>query len=168
LLACRILGGGRGCRKSERCDLFTLAEPNAASWVLHARAVEGVGMRSLVARSARQRIGDAAEQAACAMLQRAGLRVVSRQVVYRVGELDIVARDGPALVFVEVRSRARAGLAAASVDAAKRRRLRRAAQQYLQQHFGDRWPPCRFDVVIAEADRLEWLRAAFGAEEEGG
>jgi Holliday junction resolvase-like predicted endonuclease len=41
-----------------------------------------------------------------------------------------------------------------------------AAQRYLQQQFGDRWPPCRFDVVIAEADRLEWLRAAFGAEEE--
>jgi putative endonuclease len=119
-------------------------------------------------RSARQKIGDAAEQAACAMLEREGLRVVARQVVYRVGELDVVARDGPTLVFVEVRSRARSGLAAASVDAAKRRRLRRAAQRYLQHHFGDRWPPCRFDVVIAEADRLEWLRAAFGAEEESG
>jgi len=49
---------------------------------------------------------------------------------------------------------------------AKRRRLRLAAQQYLQRQFGDRWPPCRFDVVIAEPNRLEWLRAAFGAEEE--
>jgi putative endonuclease len=117
-------------------------------------------------RSARQRIGDTAEQAACAMLEREGLRVVARQVAYRVGELDLVARDGPTLVFVEVRSRARSGLAAASVDAAKRQRLRRAAQRYLQHHFGDRWPPCRFDVVIAEANRLEWLRAAFGAEEE--
>jgi putative endonuclease len=119
-------------------------------------------------RSARQKIGDAAEQDACAMLEREGLRVVARQVVYRVGELDIVARDGPTLVFVEVRSRARGGLAAASVDSTKRRRLRLAAQRYLQQRFGDRWPPCRFDIVIAEAGRLQWLRAAFGAEEESG
>ncbi|HEY4037410.1 MAG TPA: YraN family protein, partial [Burkholderiaceae bacterium] len=96
------------------------------------------------ARSARQRQGDAAERAACALLQRQGLWIVARQVGYRVGELDVVARDGATLVFVEVRSRVRRGLAAASVDRLKRRRLRLAAQQYLQQHFGDRWPPCRF------------------------
>jgi len=123
-------------------------------------------LRIRAARSARQSQGDAAEQAACSMLRQHGLRIVARQVGFRVGELDVVARDGPTLVFVEVRSRARRGLAAASVNRTKRRRLRLAAQQYLQVHFGDRWPPCRFDVVIAEADRIEWLRAAFGAEEE--
>ena len=125
-------------------------------------------MRDRAARSPRQRQGDAAEMVACAMLQQQGLRIVARQVAYRVGELDVVARDGATLVFVEVRSRARRGLAADSIDRIKRRRLRLAAQQYLQHHFGDRWPPCRFDVVIAEADRFEWLRAAFGAEEEMG
>jgi putative endonuclease len=125
-------------------------------------------MRIRATRSRRQQQGDAAEQAACAMLLRHGLWIVARQVSYRVGELDVIARDGPTLVFVEVRSRTRRGLAAESVDRTKRRRLRLAAQQYLQQQFGDRWPPCRFDVVIAEADRLEWLRAAFGAEEETG
>lgn len=118
------------------------------------------------ARSARQRVGDAAEQAACAMLQRAGLHIVARQVGYRIGEVDVVARDGATLVFVEVRSRAQRGRAAASVDRGKRRRLRLAAQCYLQRHYGDRWPACRFDVVIAEGDRLYWLRAAFGAEED--
>jgi len=121
-----------------------------------------------VGRSARQQRGDAAERAACAMLRRNGLRIVARQVRYRAGELDVVARDGSTLVFVEVRSRARPGFAAGSVDRGKRRRLRLAAQQYLQQRFGDHWPACRFDVVIAEAGRLEWLRAAFGAEEETG
>jgi len=129
------------------------------------------GERSLrirAGRSARQKRGDAAEQAACALLRRHGLQIVARQVSYRVGELDVVARDGPTLVFVEVRSRARRGLAAASVDGLKRRRIRLAAQLYLQGRFGDHWPPCRFDVVIAEADRIEWLRAAFGAEEETG
>jgi len=117
------------------------------------------------ARSARQRIGDRAESLACEWLQEKGLCIVARQVGYRVGELDAVARDGATLVFVEVRSRSRPGMAAASVDRAKRRRIRLAAQQYLQAHFGNNWPPCRFDVVIAEAGRFEWLRAAFGAEE---
>jgi putative endonuclease len=117
-------------------------------------------------RSARQKQGDAAEQAACEMLRRHGLRILARQVCYRVGELDVVARDGTTVVFVEVRSRTRPGMAAASIDPFKRRRVRLAAQQYLQWRFGDHWPVCRFDVVIAEADRLEWLRAAFGAEEE--
>jgi putative endonuclease len=121
-----------------------------------------------VRRSARQRQGDAAERAACAMLRRHGLRIVARQVRYRVGELDVIARDGATMVFIEVRSRARPGFAAASIDRAKRRRLRLAAQHYLQHRFGDHWPACRFDVVIAEPDRLEWLRAAFGAEEEAG
>jgi putative endonuclease len=123
-------------------------------------------MQPRARRSARQRQGDAAEQAAGRLLRQHGLQIVARQVGYRVGELDLVARDGATLVFVEVRSRARPGRAAASVDGLKRRRIVLAAQRYLQVHFGDRWPPCRFDVVIAEADRIEWLRAAFGAEEE--
>lgn len=120
-------------------------------------------------RSERQRAGDLAEQNACDWLEANGVRIVARQVRYRFGELDAVARDGPVLVFVEVRSRRQAGRAAASVDHRKRRRLRMAAQQYLKSHFGDhstRWPACRFDVVIAEAGRFEWIRAAFGAEEE--
>ncbi len=116
-------------------------------------------------RSARQQDGDRAEAAACAWLERQGLRILARQVGYRVGELDVVARDGPTLVFVEVRSRRRPGWAAASVDRAKRRRVRLAAQLYLKLHYGDAWPPCRFDVVIAEGGRMQWLRAAFGAEE---
>jgi len=119
-------------------------------------------------RSARQKAGDRKEAQACEWLQRQGLRILARQVGYRVGELDAVARDGPVLVFVEVRSRRRGGWAAASIDAAKRRRIRLAAQQYLKANFGDRWPACRFDVVIAESGRFEWIRAAFGAEEEIG
>jgi putative endonuclease len=106
------------------------------------------------------------ERTACEWLEQQGVHIVARQVRYRFGELDAVAQDGPALVFVEVRSRSRAGMAAASVDRAKRRRIRLAAQQYLKTHFGDDWPACRFDVVIAEAGRFEWIRAAFGAEEE--
>ena len=49
--------------------------------------------------------GARGEAIAAAMLERAGMRVVARNVRYRVGELDIIAEDEGTLVFVEVRSR---------------------------------------------------------------
>lgn len=115
--------------------------------------------------------GDAAEASALAHLQAQGLRLVRRN--YRVargpsargGEVDLIMRapDGT-LVFVEVRARASAshGGAAASVTHAKQRKLVYAAQHYLQALPS--WPPCRFDVVIVEGDRIEWLPAAFDAQ----
>jgi putative endonuclease len=118
-------------------------------------------------RTPKQRAGDAAEAAACALLERHGCRVIARQVRFRDGELDVVAYDGAVLVFVEVRLRssARFGGAAASVDGRKQRRVLRAAQRYLARHFPDarRTPACRFDVIAVEGERLDWLRAAFDA-----
>lgn len=119
-------------------------------------------------RTPRQRAGDAAEDAACAYLAAQGCTIVARNARYPEGELDIVACEGATLVFVEVRLRssARYGGAAASVDRFKRRRLLRAAQHWLQQHAGTRaWPACRFDVVTADGGGVtEWIRDAFGAE----
>lgn len=114
--------------------------------------------------------GDAAEDAALAHLERAGLRLLERN--YRVGagpnrhagEVDLIMmdRDGT-LVFVEVRARADAshGGAAASVTAKKQQRLIYAAQHYLLRHATP--PPCRFDVVALDGDQLTWLQAAFDA-----
>ena len=115
-------------------------------------------------------VGDAAESAALAHLTGFGLTLVRRN--YRVargprargGEIDLILRerDGT-LVFVEVRSRAGAayGGAAASVGTGKQRRLVLAAQHFLVGM--DPLPPCRFDVVAIDGDRVEWLRAAFDA-----
>lgn len=124
-------------------------------------------------RTPRQRAGDAAEQAACAHLMAAGCTIVERNARFREGELDIVARDGAGtLLFVEVRLRSgsRFGGAGASVDAFKQRRLVKAAQHWLLAHYGDggargrAWPPCRFDVITADAGGVtDWIRDAFGA-----
>ena len=114
--------------------------------------------------------GDDAERRALAHLMANGLVPVRRN--YRVargpsargGEIDLILRDRDGtLVFVEVRARAdvRHGGAAATVDAPKQRRLVFAAQHYLARLAV--LPPCRFDVVTVEADRIEWLRAAFDA-----
>jgi putative endonuclease len=115
-------------------------------------------------------LGDIAEANALAHLVASGLVLVQRN--YRVargprargGEVDLVMRDRDGtLVFVEVRVRrdGRFGGAAASIGAAKRQSLVLAASHFLRR-LGDP-PPCRFDVVAVDGDRIEWLRAAFDA-----
>lgn len=114
--------------------------------------------------------GQAAEDLALRHLQRAGLRLVTRN--YRVargpsrhaGEVDLIMHDPDGtLVFVEVRSRARRdhGGAAASITHVKRQRLVRAAGHYLLRCRST--PPCRFDVVAIDGDVVQWLPAAFDA-----
>ncbi len=118
----------------------------------------------------RKALGDAAEAQALAALRARGLALVERKS--RVargpsapgGEIDLVMREADGtLVFVEVRARADAshGGAAASVGAAKRRRLVFAAQHFLLRFAT--LPPCRFDVVAIDGDRFDWLRGAFDA-----
>ena len=119
------------------------------------------------ARTARQRDGDRAETLALQALVARGWQPLARNVRCRAGEIDLVLREGDTIVFVEVRRRSRSdyGGAAASVDAAKQRRLLRAAQWWLLGRFGQgAWPACRFDVVAFDAnDRMQWLPAAFDA-----
>jgi putative endonuclease len=115
--------------------------------------------------------GDAAEAAACAHLQRAGLQLLVRNARYRVGELDLVMLDGAQLVFVEVRYRQSAmhGSGADSVDARKRQRLVRAARAFLAAHPAHAQRACRFDVVEASgpplAPTLHWHRDAFRVDD---
>ncbi len=112
-------------------------------------------------------VGAHFEQLALEHLERAGLKLVERNFRTRFGELDLILRDGSTLVFAEVRYRrdARFGGGAASVGAAKRARLARAAQGFLQAHPRLAALPCRFDVVAfdgnADAPACDWRRAAF-------
>jgi putative endonuclease len=114
--------------------------------------------------------GDAGEARALAHLLAEGLTLVQRN--YRVargphargGEIDLIMRerDGT-LVFVEVRARRGSshGGAAASIGPSKQRSLVLAAQHFLTSLRTV--PPCRFDVVALDGDRIEWLRGAFDA-----
>jgi putative endonuclease len=110
------------------------------------------------------RRGVEAEAMAAAFLERRGLRVLERNYRCRLGEIDLVARDGDTTVFVEVRQRASSafGGAAASITATKRARLLRAARHYLS-HLRVT-PACRFDALLIEGDppRIDWIRNAFG------
>lgn len=92
--------------------------------------------------------GRQGEDAACAFLQRLGFLIIERNVLFRFGEIDIVAKEGEVLVFVEVRSRtdARFGDPKATVSYRKQQRLWKAAQAYLKR-LEPNVPFCRFDVV---------------------
>ena len=109
----------------------------------------------------RQALGREAEARAEAILLAHGLTLVQRNYRCRGGEIDLVMRDGDALVFVEVRYRRgnSHGGALASVDSHKQRRLIIAARHYLMT---SRWAgPCRFDVVgIGNAGHEQWVRDA--------
>jgi putative endonuclease len=115
---------------------------------------------------ARQLLGKTGEDLACRELERRGYAIVARRYRRRGGELDIIARDGATLVFVEVKARGdRAfGEAAEAVTRHKRRRIAQLALDYMMRHrLSD--CPCRFDVVAIHFDSgtpvIEVLQGAF-------
>jgi putative endonuclease len=108
--------------------------------------------------------GVEAEAMAAAFLEHNGLKILARNYRCRLGEIDLVAREGDTTVFVEVRSRRSSafGGAAASITAAKRQRLLKAARHYISRQRA--LPQCRFDALLIQGEppRIEWLRNAFG------
>ena len=93
-------------------------------------------------------LGARGERIAAAYLTDLGFRVIDRNWRCRQGELDIVARDGDALVFCEVKTRRGTGYGhpVEAVTAAKQKRLRLLAQRWLAAH-DEHAPDLRFDVV---------------------
>ena len=105
-------------------------------------------------------------------LRRRGLTPVTRNFHCRGGEIDLVMRDGDAVVFVEVKYRrgGRSGFGdgADAVTAGKRERIRRAAGLFLARYPELAERPCRFDVISIQGGiipRYCWINNAFDADE---
>jgi len=112
-------------------------------------------------------LGAHGEQIAAAYLTDSGLRLLDRNWRCREGELDLVAREGDALVFCEVKTRRAVGYGhpVEAVTPAKQRRLRTLAHRWLAAH-DEHAPELRFDVVgvLMRPGRpalVTHLRAAF-------
>ncbi len=107
-------------------------------------------------------IGAAAEDRAVAALEADGYLIVARNWKRPSGELDVVARDGDVLVFVEVRSREddEHGHAAEMVSWQKRGKVTRIAYLYLVLEK-PAYDECRFDVVAVTGDRVEIIKDAW-------
>jgi len=104
----------------------------------------------------RQALGISGEDLACAELRRRGYAIVERRYRTRFGEIDIIAKDGNTIVFVEVKARLTDdfGGAAAAVTAWKQRRVARMALDYLSRHRLHECP-CRFDVIAIDFESAE-------------
>jgi putative endonuclease len=114
-----------------------------------------------------QIVGRYGERLAGRHLLARGLVLLDRNWRCPSGELDIVARDGPVLVFVEVKTRrsGRFGVPAEAVGADKARRLRRLAARWLAAHAAGDRREIRFDVVSvllgSDTVGVEHLRGVF-------
>lgn len=111
----------------------------------------------------RRRVGAEYEQAAAAYLQARGLSVIEQNYRNRSGEIDLIARDGDYLVFVEVKYRKSGGSGdpAEAVDARKQQKIRSVARYYLYSRGYGEDTLCRFDVVAVLGSEIRWIRDAF-------
>jgi putative endonuclease len=113
--------------------------------------------------------GDDKERLAEEHLTTKGFELIERNFLCKGGEVDLIMKDPSIqdedyLVFIEVRYREsnEFGGALASITAGKQKKLRRAAEYYLLQNFGNSPPPCRFDVVGIEGqNEIMWIKNAF-------
>ena len=100
------------------------------------------------------------EMRAAVYLRRHGMRILEKRWRAAHGEIDLIARDGSVIVFVEVKTRPRGRLDAglSAVNAEKRGHIRYAARDYLRQ-YGQ--ADCRFDVIEITAAGLRHIKNAF-------
>lgn len=119
-------------------------------------------------------LGKSGENYACLDLERRGYAILDRRYRTRAGEIDVVARDGDTLVFIEVKARRsrRFGAAVDAITGQKRRKLLQMASFYiLARRLGH--ARCRFDVVTVtfgtgeRLPKIEVIKAAFDAGDGG-
>ena len=113
----------------------------------------------------RRQTGTAYERRTGEYLKEQGYELIGYNFRCRQGEIDIIARDGRYLVFVEVKYRrdGQTGDPLEAVDRAKQRRISRTAQYYCLTHGYGETTPCRFDVaaVLGTDGEVRLVRNAF-------
>lgn len=113
-----------------------------------------------------ERLGRRAEGLAALLLIAKGYRILARRFKCPVGEIDVIARRGGTLAFVEVKRRASEADALFAVTPAARRRIVRAADFFLARHPGLAGSVLRYDIVIVRPRRLPLHRPnAFRADD---
>lgn len=115
----------------------------------------------------RRQYGQSGEAVAVEHLERQGYTILERNYRTRLGEIDIIAKDGGVLVFVEVKARRswRHGHPKYALTPAKQRKISMVALIYLKAHGGTTHTRARFDVVTVQKvdgrPEVEVIRNAF-------
>lgn len=99
-------------------------------------------------------------------LQDQGIVIIEQNFTTPLGEIDLIGQDRQGcLIFFEVKHRThqRYGSAAEQVTLHKQNRIRKVAEQFIQQRHPTKLPQCRFDVICTETNQLwvNWIKAAF-------
>lgn len=108
-------------------------------------------------------IGTAYEKEVGSYLMKQGYQVLQYNFRCRMGEIDIVAKDGAYLVFVEVKYRrnAASGEPLEAVDFRKQKKISKAAAYYCMTHGYGEMTPCRFDVAAVLGNDIQLIKNAF-------
>ena len=111
----------------------------------------------------RRKTGAEQEELAARWLAEHGLQILERNYRCRIGEIDLIARDGRYLVFVEVKYRAdgRTGDPAEAVNWHKQKKICQTASWYVRQKKIPEDMPCRFDVVSILGSVIHHIENAF-------
>ena len=108
--------------------------------------------------------GKAFEDRAVAFLEEKGYEILERNTHFHHLEMDLVAKDGDMLCFIEVKGSKEHSLVPGlyAVDRAKQKRLRNWATAYLCKHsYSLTETACRFDVVSIEGEKIQLIQNAF-------
>ena len=111
----------------------------------------------------KRELGSRYEEAAARFLESRGYEIIERNYRCRQGEIDLIAKEGEYVVFVEVKYRSgdNRGGSIEAVTPQKQRRISKAALHYLMQKQYREDVPCRFDVVGVDGRKITLLRNAF-------
>ena len=111
----------------------------------------------------RRQTGTAYERRAGEYLKEQGYELIGYNFRCRQGEIDIIARDGRYLVFVEVKYRADStvGNPFEAVTSAKQRTISKVASYYCLTHGYGTSTPCRFDVAAVLGEQIKVIQNAF-------
>lgn len=111
----------------------------------------------------RRKVGSEYEEKAVRMLKEKGVSVLETNFFYRGGEIDIIAKDGEYICFIEVkyRSSIKMGYPEEAVTNVKKMRIVKGAKVYLYKNHLSESVLCRFDVISILGDKVEWIKNAF-------
>lgn len=107
------------------------------------------------------------EKLARVYLEQEGFRIIGENYRCKAAEIDLIAREGKYLVFVEVKERSNKTMGAGceAVDSRKQVRICLAARFYLKRYHIDPQMPVRFDVVSIDSGNIRLIRNAFPYQE---
>ena len=108
-------------------------------------------------------LGTEKEQVAAAFLEQQGYQILQKNYRCKIGEVDLIARHGEYLVFVEVKYRKndRIGSPEEAVTPAKQKRISKVCVWYLRENHLSLDTPCRFDVVAVSQEEVRIYQNAF-------